>query len=162
AQEPYREVRGPWSERAQTAVKQAAQHFGEQKKLLARDLEILSHLQNADAALADVMQRGVALQKAYEEVSEAQRLGPEFLVEQGVLRVLGELDHARRNSSSADVERVRGILRSDALGPARRLVARNGLVLQQQTLEWIRVQELIAAHLRDLAEFTGESLRRAE
>lgn len=149
-----------WS--AQRAVMEAAHRFGETKKTLERDLLVLGHLENADAALVDVMQRGVALQKAYEEVIEAERLGPEFLVRQGVIRAREELDGARRNASSADVGRVRAVLREEALGPARRLVARNAVNLQERSLEWLRVQEAIASHLREMAEFTSESLQRSQ
>jgi hypothetical protein len=146
---------------AESAVKQAMDQLTADKKTYDRDLDVLRHLRAADVALTDPMQPNNAVQKAHEEVDAAKMLNPEFLVMQGVIRTEKEIENARLSPMTADFGRLRGILRSEAIGPASRLVAKNGARLQEDTLSWIRVQELISSHLRQLAEISAESLRAA-
>src|SRR5690242_18442357 len=61
---------------AEAAIKQATEQFVADKKIIDRDLEVLRRVRSADSALADSMQPGNAIQKAYEEVDTARRLGP--------------------------------------------------------------------------------------
>ena len=150
---------GPYANAAEMAIKQAAEAVGQQKKIVDRDLEVLSHLKAADAALTDPMQPENAVQKAYEEVDKAKSLGPDFSVAQGVIKMERELEAARRSPMSADFGRLRAHLSEWALGPAARVVTRNALRLQEETLAWLRVQELISAHVRMMTEISGESLR---
>ncbi len=154
--------RGPQAGTAEMAIKQAIEQLGNEKKLYDRDLEVLRHLRGADEALTDAMQPLTAVQKAYEEVGAAKALRPELPVMQGIIKSQEELENARRSPLSADFGRLRAALRSQAIGPAARIVARNGLRLQDEALSWLKVQELIAVHLRTLAEITGESLRAAQ
>lgn len=144
---------------AEMAIKQAMDVLAQQRKVVERDLEVLTHLRSADVALTDPMQPENAMQKAYEEVDKAKSLGAEFNVAQGIIKVERELESARRSPMSADFGRLRAILREQALGPASRVIGRHALRLQEETLAWLRVQELISAHVRTLAEITGESLR---
>lgn len=150
------------SARAEALIKETIEQMGEEKKRLERDLRILEELRLADEALVDNMQPSAAIQSAYEHVDEANRLEPEFLVRQGVLKALGQLSDARRSPATADFGRLRMTLRDDALGPASRLAVRNATRLQEEALAWMKVQELIAMHLRTLTEITGESLRAAQ
>lgn len=147
---------------AEIAVKQAMEQLASFRKMYDRDVEVLNNLRGADDALADAMQPSNAIQKAYESVEHAKALGPDFLVMQGVIKIERELESARRSPMSADFGRLRSVLRDEALGPAIRLVARNALRLQEETLAWMRVQELIAAHVRTMTEIAGESLRAAQ
>lgn len=146
---------------AESAVRQAMDQLNMDKKAYDRDLDVLRHLRIADEALTDPTQPNNAVQKAYEEVGKAKALNPEFLVMQGVIRAEREVESARLSPGTTDFGRLRGILRSEAIGPASRLVAKNGVRLQEDTLSWIRVQELISVHLRQLAEISAESLRAA-
>lgn len=152
----------PGAQSAEMAVKQAMEQLAATKKSYDRDVEVLNFLRGADDALADAMQPSNAIQKAYEAVEKAKALFPEFLVMQGVIKMERELESARRSPIGADFGRLRSILRDEALGPAVRLAARNALRLQEETLAWTRVQELIAAHVRALTEVAGESLRAAQ
>lgn len=147
---------------AEMAIKQAMEQLGIEKKIYDRDLEVLRHLRAADEALADPMQPLIAIQKSYEEVGEAKSLRPEFQVYQGVIKAQEEIHNARLSPASAEFGRLRAMLRSEAITPAVRAVARNGLRLHDETLSWLRLQELIATHLRTLAEIVGESLRAAQ
>lgn len=147
---------------AEVAVKQAMEDLAEAKKVAERDLKVFAHLRAADDALADTMQPANAIGKAFEQVSEAERLVPDFLVQQGVLRIRQELESAQRSPGTADFGHLRAVLRGDAMGPAARVVVRNAMSLQQDALSWIKVQQLIADHLRELSEITGESLRAVE
>lgn len=163
AQRPPRGARP--SQRALTAegaVKQAMEQLGEEKKVLERDLQALAHLRTADKALTDPMQPSVAVQKAFEEVSEAARLNSDPFVGNGLIRVRQALEEARRSPGSADFGRLRSVLRREAIGPSSRLVVTKATALQDETVAWIRVQELIAMHLRTLSELTGESLRASQ
>lgn len=144
---------------AEMAIKQAMDAVAQQKKIVERDLEVLTHLRNADVALTDPMQPENAMQKAWEEVDKAKSIGAEFNVQQGIIRMQRELESARHSPMSADFGRLRAILREQALGPASRVIGRHALRLQEETLAWLRVQELISAHVRALAEITGESLK---
>lgn len=157
-----RPSRGPQAFTAEAAVKQAMEQLGEEKKIYDRDLEVLKHLRNADIALTDPMQPNNAIEKAFDEVGTAKGLNPDFLVYQGCVKAAQALEDAKRSPMSADFGRLRATLRSEATGPATRVVARNGARLQDETLAWIRIQELISSHLRQLAEITSESLRAAE
>lgn len=152
----------PQAINAETAIRAAAETLANEKKNFDRDLEVLRHLRAVDAALTDPMQPLIAVEKAYEEVSAAKQLRPEFVTLQGIVRAQEELENARRSPSTADFGRLRAFVRSEATTPAMRVAARNGLRLQDETLAWLRVEELIATHLRTLAEITGESLRAAD
>lgn len=147
---------------AESAIKQAMQQLAAVRAKYDRDLDVLRHIHAADEALIDPMQPNNAIQKAFEEISAAKALNPEFLVMQGVLAAERELEAARLSPATTDFGRLRGIIRTEAAGPAVRLVARNGAVLQEETLAWLRVQELIASHLRTVAEISAESLRAAQ
>lgn len=144
---------------AEIAVKQALEQLAEDKKLVERDIAVLRHIQTADEALTDPMQPANAIQKAYEHIDAAKSLMPEFLVMQGVVRVHQVIGEARRSPSSADFGRLRSVLQHEAKGPASRLVIRNAMRMEEEALAWLRVQELIAQHLRAMSEITGESLR---
>lgn len=144
---------------AEIAVKEAIERLGEEKKAFERDLKVLGHIRNADKALVDTMQPTVAVEKAADEITEAERLNTDFVVRQGLIRVRQELENARRSPASADFGRLRNSIRGDGLGPSSRLVSRNALRLQEETLAWVKVQELISTHLRSLADITGDSLR---
>lgn len=162
AQSRPRVIPGHGAMSVDAAVKRATEMMSIVKKTMEKDLAVLLHLRNADAALRDPMQPVNAITKALEEVEAAKSLDPEFLVMQGVLRTLDELESARRSPGSADFPRLRSILRDDALEPASRLAARNALVLQEEMLTWLKVQELITAHLAALSEIAGNSLRATQ
>ena len=144
---------------AEIAVKQALEILGEERKLIERDMAVLRHIQSADEALVDPMQPANAIQKAYEHIDAAKSLGPEFTVMQGVLRAQQAITEARRSPSSADFGRLRSVVQQEAKGPASRLVIRNAMRMEEEALAWLKVQELIAQHLRVMSEITGESLR---
>jgi hypothetical protein len=152
----------PGANAAEMNVKLAMDQLANMKKMYDRDVEVLNHLRGADDALADNMQPSIALQKAYESVVKAHSLNPEFLVLQGVIKIEHELESARRSPVGADFGHLRGILRDDALGPASRVAERNALRLQEESLAWLRVQELISAHVRALTEIAGDSLRASQ
>lgn len=150
------------AENAEALVRQAAQSLSEERKVLERDIKVLGHLRAADDALVDDMQRAAAIQRAYENVEAARALEPGFLVMQGVIRSKTDIEAARRSPASADFGRLRSVLREEALRPASRVAIRNALRLEEETLAWIKVQELLAVHLRALAELSGDSLRAAQ
>lgn len=152
----------PGANAAEMNVKLAMEQLGSMKKAYERDVDVLNFLHGADDALADAMQPSNALEKAYESVEKAKGLGPDFTVMQGVIRIERELESARRSPIGADFGRLRSVLRDEALGPAIRVVARNSLRLQEESLAWLRVQELIAAHVRTLTEISGDSLRATQ
>ncbi|HEX6100530.1 MAG TPA: hypothetical protein VF432_29715 [Thermoanaerobaculia bacterium] len=151
---------GPLS--ADAVLKQSIEHLGIEKKNMDRDLQVLARIRAADRALTDPMQPSVAVEKAFEEISEAERLNADFYVQQGIIRVRQEMAAARRSPASADFGRLAALIREHALGPASRVVVRNAIRLQEETLGWIAVQEKIATHLKMLAEITGESLRASD
>jgi hypothetical protein len=153
---------GPHAMTAEMAIKQAMEGFGDRKKALDRDLEVLTHLRIADDALTDPMQPFNAIQKAYEEVDAAKSLTADFNVKQGTIKMERELESARLSPASADFGRLRAMLSKEALGPSVGVATRNALRLQEETLAWLRVQELISAHVRALSEITGDSLRAVE
>jgi hypothetical protein len=165
AAQPTR-VRGPrpsqTADIAEGAVKQAMQQLGEIKKICERDIGVLTHLRAADDALADTMQPTNAVQKAYEEVGAAKALSPEFFVMQGVIKAERVLEDARRSPMTADFGRARSILREEAVGPASRVAVRDALRLEDEMLSWLRVQQLIADHLRQISEISNQSLRATE
>ena len=152
----------PGASAAEAAVKQSMEQLVVMKKVFDRDVEIMSHLRTADDALVDNMQPSIAVQKAYEEVGAAKRLLPELIVLNGLVKVEAELEAARRSSMTADFGRLRAVLREQALGPQSRILARNAARLQEETVAWIRVQELISAHVRTMSEIVGDALRAAE
>ncbi len=147
---------------AESAVKQAIQKLGNDRKAIELQLQVLAHIRASDRALTDPMQPTIAVEKAFEQISEAERLNMDFLLRQGLIKSRQELDAARKSPMSADFPRLRSIVRGDALGPASRLVVRTATVLQEDTVAWLAVQELIGAHLKSLADITGESLRAAQ
>jgi hypothetical protein len=147
---------------AESAIRQAMDMLVAEKKMFDRDLEVLRDLHGAEDALVDPTQPNNAIQKSYEQVDAAKALNPDFLVMQGVITSQRALEQARLSPASTDFGRLRGIIRSEALAPAARLVARNGARLQDETLAWIKIQELISSHLRSLAEISAESLRAAQ
>jgi len=147
---------------AEMAIKQAVEAAGMMRKAMDRDLEVLTHLRAADVALTDPMQPFNAIQKAYEEVDKAKSLRPDFDVYQGVIKVERELEGARLSPASADFGRLRALLAEHALRPAARVVTRNALRVQEETLAWMKVQELISAHVRTMTEIAGDSLRAVE
>jgi hypothetical protein len=147
---------------AEMSVKQAAEQLAYSRKGLERDVDVLTHLRAADDALVDNMQPSTAIQKAYDEVEQAKRLGPEFLVMQGVIKAERELEAARRSPIGADFGKLRTVVRDEALGPAMRLVIRNAQRLQEETVAWIKVQEQIGTYLRTLSEVAGASLQAAQ
>jgi hypothetical protein len=147
---------------AEMAIKQAVDAAGMMQKAMDRDLEVLTLLRAADVALTDPMQPLNAIQKAYEEVDKAKSLRPDFDVYQGVIKVQRELESARLSPASADFGRLRALLAEHALRPAARVVTRNALRLQEETLAWMKVQELISVHVRTMTEIAGESLRAVE
>jgi hypothetical protein len=147
---------------AESAVKQAAEQLVVSRKICERDIAVLTHLRAADDALADAIQPSNAVQKAYEEVVAAHRLGPEFFVMQGVIRAERALEDARRSPMTADFGRLRSILRDEAVGPASRVAVRDALRLEDEALAWLKVQQLIADHLRAISEISNQSLRAVE
>lgn len=159
SQQPRVRPSGPAVINAEMAIKQAMEMSGMQKKAVERDLEVFAHLRAADIALTDPMQPFNAIQKAYEEVDKAKSLMPEFFVMQGVIKEQRELENARLSPASADFGRLRANLSENALGPASRVVTRNARRIEEETLAWLKVQELISAHVRLMTELAGDSLR---
>ncbi len=147
---------------AEMAAKDAAQALAAVRKIYENDLVVLRHLRAADDALADPMQPNAAVQKAFEEVSAAEGLSSDFLVVDGVIHTRQALEEARRSPGTADFGRLRGILRDRALVPASRVAVRNAMALEEEIQAWIKVQVLIADHLRQLSELSSESLRASE
>lgn len=146
---------------AQGMVKEAMERLGDERKEYERDLKVLNHIRNSDKALVDPMQPTVALEKSHDQIAEAERLNTDFFLAQAIIKARQEVDEARRSPGSADFERLRARIR-EALGISSRLVVRNALHLQEETMAWISVQELIATHLKLLADITGESLRASD
>ncbi|HKS24058.1 MAG TPA: hypothetical protein VJZ76_14740 [Thermoanaerobaculia bacterium] len=152
----------PGAENAEMSVKQSMERLASERKTFETDAAVLGHLRTADDALVDAMQPSNALQKAYEEVIEAKRLGPDFTVLQGVIAAERELEGARRSPISADFGHLRTVVRNEALGPATRVVIRNAQRLQEETVAWMKVQELIAAHVRTLSDIASQSLQASQ
>src|SRR5687768_10716416 len=146
---------------AESAIKQAMEALVEERKIYERDVAVLREIRQADDALTDPMQPSNAIQKAYDHIDKAKTFMPELVVMNGLVKVHGALTDARRSPLSADFGRLRASLKSDAEGPAQRVAMRNALRLQDETLMWIKVQELISMHLRSLSEITGESLKES-
>ncbi len=147
---------------AEAAVREAARMFGEQKKSIDRDLQTLASLRAASVALTDPMQPSVSLEKALDATSKAESLTTSFVVKQGIIRARQAMENANRSPGSADFERLRAILQSEAIAPATRVATAHGLQLHEQMTEWLAVQELINAHLRQVADTTAEALRAAQ
>ncbi|HYM60982.1 MAG TPA: hypothetical protein VEZ11_08825 [Thermoanaerobaculia bacterium] len=147
---------------AETAIKQAMQQLATAKQKYDKDLEVLRHLRAADGALIDPTQPHNAIQKAFEEVSIAKQINPDFDILQGVITIEKALESARLSPAAADFGRLRAMMYSEAIAPAVRVVARDGAWLQEETLAWIKVQELISMHLHAVAEISAECLRVAQ
>ncbi|HEY0144183.1 MAG TPA: hypothetical protein VGF48_25070 [Thermoanaerobaculia bacterium] len=147
---------------AEAVIKQAGELLVDEKKIYDRDVQVLRHLQAADEALTDDMQRAVGLQTAFEEVAKARSLGADYTVVPGLIKMGNELETARRSISTADFGRLRSLLREHALGPASRVAMRNALKLEEEMLAWLKVQELISVHLRQMSEISGQSLRASQ
>jgi len=162
AQRPPRRASSQHLFQAETAIKGAIEKLGNDRKAIELMLQVHAHIRGADRALVDPMQPSIAVQKALEEISEAARKNTELVLAQGLIRARDEVDGARRSPSAADFGRLRGVIREEALGPSSRLIVRQATALQQETLAWIGVQELIATHVKSLAEITGEGLRTAQ
>src|SRR4029079_17386898 len=152
----------PGAESAESMVKQSMERLANERKSYERDAAVLGHLRTADDALVDNMQPSNAIQKAYEEVIEAKRLGPDFTVLQGAIAAERELEGARRSPISADFGHLRTVVRNEALGPATRVVIRNAQRLQEETVAWMKVQELIATHVRTLSDIASQSLQASQ
>lgn len=151
------------SEGAERAVHDAAEALERMKKIYERDVEVLAHLRAAQEALADAMQPAAAIEKAYDHVDKAKDLLDESVgaVIESVRVAHSAMESARRSPGSADFDRLRG-LTFRAILPAQRVAARNALALEEQILDWIKVQQLISAHLRRMSEIAGESLRASQ
>jgi len=152
----------PRGDAMELAIRAATEQFANEKKLIERDTAVLRHLRGAGTALADAMQPANSLEKAYEEVSEAKRVGPDFTVMQGVIKVQQALEDARRSPGAADFDRLRGLLRTEALTPAVRVVVRNSLRLQEETVAWLKVEQLIGDYLRAVSDLSSDGLRATE
>ncbi|HUJ12176.1 MAG TPA: hypothetical protein VL284_00170 [Thermoanaerobaculia bacterium] len=158
-----------FADMAEGAVKQAVEQFTILKKTSDRDIDVLQHLRNADAALTDPMQPANSIQKAVDEVAEARQVEedthngmPEFAVVQGLMRVQHELSDANLGPSTADFGHLRAVVHSDGIGPASRVAVRDASALQAETLAWLRVQQLISDHLHNVSEETGAVLKASE
>jgi hypothetical protein len=147
---------------AEAAIRVAADQLANDRRGIERDVAVLRHLRAADAALTDPMQPTNAVQKAYEEVSEAKRLAPDFAALQGVITVQEALEDARRSPGAVDFARLRSLLRTGALAPAARVVVRNSLRLQDETVGWLKIQQMVGDHLRMLSDLGSDSLRAVE
>ena len=164
AQGPNRPRRpsGP-SGTVEMAVKQASESLVEMRKVYERDVQVLKHLVAADEALKDPTQPTIAVEKADDEIGEAERLGSsEFAVRQGIIRARQAVEGAKKSPTTADFPRLRSIVSDEAIGPARRVVIRNTAFLQEAIHEWIKAQELITSHLRNLTDIAAEGLRVAQ
>lgn len=153
---------GPGPGAAESAVQQAAERLASSRKGIERLLVVMQHVRNSDRALVDPMQPAIAVQKAFEEITEAERLNSDPYLRQGLIRARQAVEGARNSPGTADFGRLRAAIREEALGPVSRAVVRAASALQEETLAWISVQEQIATHLKTLAEITGESLRAAQ
>ena len=153
---------GYFASSAETLIRQAMEQLGNEKKTFEKDLDVLQHLHAADVALTDPMQPYNAIQKATDEVAAAKLSATDFAVTQGLIRLGEALAEAGRSPTTADFGRLRATLRREAMTPAIVLVARNGARLQDETLAWMKVQDLIGAHLRTIAEITSAGLRAAQ
>lgn len=147
---------------AERAARQAYDQVKIDQRVFENDVAVLRRLREADRALADSTQPVNALQTAYEAVDAAYRLGPESSVMSGVIRILRELDQARRSPAMSDFERLRSLLAEEALTPASRVVVRNSLRLEEETIAWLKVQEAIGAQLRLLSDVKHASLVAAQ
>ena len=143
-------------------IREAAEQLANERKEYERAVEMLRHLRAADKALADTMQPNAAVLKAVEEIGEAKRFVDDFTVRQGIVRIERDFESAQRSPMSADFGHLRSVLRENGIGPAIRVVARNALRIEEETLAWLKVQELILTHVRGLTEIAGDGLRAAE
>lgn len=151
------------AEAGERALSLAARQLELMKSTYDRDIAVLGHLRAAQEAVADAMQPSAAVEKAHGHLAKA-----EGLLESGgsavyhpVLEALQALESARRSPSTADFDRLRGLILRAAV-PASRVAARNALDLEEQILDWIKVQQGISDHLRRMSEIAGESLRASQ
>jgi hypothetical protein len=149
-------------ERIEAQMRQLAERLADEKKAYERDVRVLALLRAADEALVDPMQPAAAIQKALENVSEAERLGPPFTVMQGVIASRQALESARLSPGSANFGRLRDAIRRDAAGPAARTVLRNTARLQEEIRAWLRVQDFVTQHLGRLAEIADVGMREIQ
>jgi hypothetical protein len=147
---------------AEMAIKQAAERLADTRKAVERQLQVLAHVRGSDRALADAMQPSVAVQEAFEHIAKAESLNLDPVVRQGLIRARQAVDAARKSPGTADFGQLRGIIREEALGPASRAAMRTATMLQDETMAWMTVQELIAIHLKTLSEITGDALRASQ
>lgn len=147
---------------AESAVRQAAERLGNDRKGIEIMLRVLQHIRNSDRALIDPMQPAIAVQKSFEQLNEAERLMGDPVLRTGLIRARQALEAARNSPGTADFGRLRATVREEALGPVSRAVIRSATGLHEESLAWIAVQEQIATHLKTLAEITGEGLRAAQ
>ncbi len=155
-------VSSPSAQYAEGAVKAAIEILGNSKKNLDRDVLTLKHLRSADVALTDPMQPAVAIQAALEKVQAAEATVIDFYARQGIIAVRQALESARRSPGSADFGRLRAMLQDGAIGPSARVCARNAASLQEETMAWLTVQDLIGLHLRQMTEISSEHLNAAQ
>lgn len=149
--------------RAEIAVKEAAEELEAVRETYERDVNVLAHLRAAQKALRDAMQPAAAVEKAWDQVERAKSLigHDPGAVGQMTLRAHGAIESARRSPGSADFDRLRSMVQ-DAIDPASRVAASNALELEDQILDWIKVQQMISNHLRRMSEIAGDSLRAAQ
>ena len=169
AQSPPRRSTRPFADSAESSIKQASEQMATIKKLVDRDVAVLQHLRAADAALTDPMQPNNAVQKAVDETKTAKTLeettpgvSPDFVVRQGLIKVLDELDRAHLSPPTADFGHLRSVMRSEALGPASRAAVRDASTLQDEILAWLRVQQLIGDYVKTMSEISGQALKASE
>lgn len=147
--------------RTEGVVREAMRELGEEKKsILEPAIEVLRKIEVADAALVDPMQPSASLDTAWKEIHEARELiGPNSRLRIGFSRVIAELESARRSPMTADLGRIRSLIQGELKRPASREVVENVERLQDEILAWIKVQDLITAHLKTLSEAAGASLK---
>jgi hypothetical protein len=149
------------AQQAEMAVKGAMERLANDRKAIELALKVLGHIRAADRALIDPMQPTIAVQKSFEEISEAERLNVNPYLAVGIIRTRQAIDNARKSPATADFGQLRSVLREYALGPVQRDVVRVASALHDETVQWLAVQELIGAHLKSLADITAQSLRAA-
>lgn len=151
------------AERAEMVVKDAAEELTRASEIYERDVKVLAHLRAAQKALADAMQPSAAIEKAWDHTSKAAGLvsSDPGAVGQMTLRAHAAVENARRSPGTADFDRLRSMVQ-DAIDPAARVAAANALELEDQILDWIKVQQMISNHLRRMSEIAGDSLRAAQ
>lgn len=153
----------------EAALKQAAEDLANLKKQIDIDLQVLVHIRAADDALVDAMQPTVAIEKAHDEISQAQTLeaskrffDPDFTVKNGLVKCMTEVERARLSPTTADFGHLRTVVREEGVGPASRRLVREATALSTQTAAWIRIQQQISDHLRVLGDIVAECLKASD